>query len=181
MLDDLDLKSFWKASAYARQVYVDEPVTPELVARVEAQLGYRLPPAYAALMKHQNGGIPRCKNHRTAEATSWAPDHVAVSGIFAIGSTRPYSLCGEFSSKFWASEWGYPAIGVYFANCPSAGHDMLCLDYRDCGPEGEPCVVHVDQARDFKITLVAASFESFVRGLEADEAFDSATDSAVPE
>ena len=42
---------------------------------------------------------------------------------------------------------------------------MLCLDYRACGPKGEPAVVHVDQERDFKITPVAPDFESFVRGL----------------
>jgi hypothetical protein len=58
-------------------------------------------------------------------------------------------------------EWGYPPIGVYFADCPSAGHDMLCLDYRECGADGEPQVVHVAQ-----------EFASFIHGLEPDEAFD---------
>jgi SMI1-KNR4 cell-wall len=69
-------------------------------------------------------------------------------------------------------EWGYPNIGVYFADCPSAGHDMLCLDYRECGPAGEPRVVHVDQELDYKITHVAENFESFVLCLESDEAFE---------
>jgi hypothetical protein len=39
-------------------------------------------------------------------------------------------LGGTFGSRFWIEEWGYADIGVYFADCPSAGHDMLCLDYR---------------------------------------------------
>jgi hypothetical protein len=65
----------------------------------------------------------------------------------------------------------YPAIGVYFADCPSGGHNMLCLDYRECGPAGEPAVVHVDQQSKYKVTVVAPSFEAFVRGLESDEAF----------
>jgi hypothetical protein len=49
---------------------------------------------------------------------------------------------------------------------------MVCLDYRECGPQGEPSVVHVDQELDYKITFVASSFDAFIRGLEDDEAFD---------
>lgn len=86
-----------------------------------------------------------------------------------------YSLCGENGSQFWIDEWGYPSIGVYFADCPSAGHDMVCLDYRACGPQGEPSVVHVDQECDYKITFVAPTFEAFIRGLEDAERFETAT------
>jgi hypothetical protein len=49
---------------------------------------------------------------------------------------------------------------------------MVCLDYRECGPTSEPQVVHVDQSLDYKITFVAPDFESFIRGLEGDEAFE---------
>ena len=80
---------------------------------------------------------------------------------------------GECGSQFWIAMWGYPPIGVYFADCPSAGHDMMCLDYRDCGLEGEPRVVHVDQESDYKVTFVADSFEAFICGLQGDDAFDS--------
>ena len=49
---------------------------------------------------------------------------------------------------------------------------MLCLDYRACGPLGEPQVVHVDQEADYRITFVAENFESFIRGLQSDEDFE---------
>lgn len=169
---DFDLSSFWEPSDYALRQYVEPPCTAESVASVEAELGFKLPAAYVALAALQNGGVPRQRAHRTASPTSWAADHVAIDGILAIGSTQPHSLCGELGSRFYIDEWGYPEIGIYFADCPSAGHDMLCLDYRACGPQGEPTVVHVDQGRDYAITRLAPDFESFIRGLRDSSEFD---------
>jgi hypothetical protein len=169
---DFDFAGFWDAAEYYEQEYTDYPVTDEQVHDVEAELGYKLPAAYVALAKRKNGGAPIKSCHRTSEPTSWAEDHVAVTGIYSIGRTKSCSLLGEFGSKFWVQEWGYPPIGVYFADCPSAGHDMLCLDYRSCGPYGEPTVVHVDQEVDYKVTFVSNDFESFIRGLEESQLFD---------
>lgn len=172
-LEGFDFSAFWEQSDYADREYVDEPPTHSLVAAVEVELGYRLPAAYVVLAAYQNGGVPVCTAHYTSEPTSWASDHIAISGIYSIGNAKPRSLCGAFDSKFWIAEWGYPDIGVYFADCPSAGHDMLCLDYRSCGPNGEPTVVHVDQGCDYKITFVAKNFESFVRGLQGIDPLES--------
>ena len=171
MFDDLDLADFWERSDYAQRTYVDDPVTDVIVAAVERKLRFRLPLAYVALMRHQNGGMPKRARHRTNRRTSWAKDHIAITGISAIGTGKDYSLCGQNGSQFWTDEWGYPSIGVYFADCPSAGHDMVCLDYRACGPHGEPSVVHVDQEWDYKITSVAPTFEAFIRGLEDADRF----------
>ncbi len=69
-------------------------------------------------------------------------------------------------------EWGYPAIGVYICDCPSAGHDMILLDYSKCGKAGEPEVVHIDQESKFKKTFLAKNFETFIRGLVSEDHFD---------
>jgi hypothetical protein len=169
---DFDVSDFWESSEYATKEYVGGPVTEGVVAEVEGALGYRLPKAYVEFMRVQNGGIPRRTNHRTKERTSWANDHIAITGIYSIGGERPCSLLGQFGSKFWPEEWGYPEIGIYFADCPSAGHDMLCLDYSECGPAGEPRVVHIDQESDYRVVFVAENFEAFIRGLEDEEAFE---------
>lgn len=163
---------FWERSPFGELAYMEAPATPEIVAGVERELQYKLPAAYIALAQDQNGGTPKRTNHRTKQKTSWAKDHVAITGIFGIGRVKPCSLCGERGSRHWIGQ-GYPAIGVYFADCPSAGSDLLCLDYRTCGPEGEPKVVHVDQSRKYKVTPVADNFEAFIRGLEDDEAFET--------
>lgn len=132
---------------------------------MEAELGYRLPDSYIALMQLRNGGRLLKNSHAMAEPTSWARDHIAVEAIMGIGRNKSYSLGGEMGSRFWCEEWGYPDYGIYICDTPSAGHDMILLDYRKCGPDGEPEVVHVDQDHGFKTTFVAKDFETFIRWL----------------
>lgn len=170
--NDFDLSSFWDNCDYARKEYVLAPPTQAQIKEIEAELGYKLPSAYIELMMHQNGGIPVKDAFPTNVATSWAGDHVVISGIMGIGRERSYSLCGGVGSQFMIEEWGYPEIGIYFGDCPSAGHDMIALDYRHCGKEGEPQVVHVVQECDYRITFLAENFETFIKGLVSEEDFD---------
>lgn len=172
MFEGLDHAPFWDDSEYALAEYVSPPPTDELIAEVQRELGYVLPAAYVAMMRLHNGGIPRRRCHPTKVPTSWASDHVALSGILGIGRDKSHSLCGSLGSEFMVEEWAYPRIGVYFADCPAAGHDMLVMDYRACGPSGEPSVAHVDQELDYRITPLAPDFESFVRGLTDKSAFE---------
>ena len=170
--EGFDLTNFWDDNWYALKEYVSEPPSDELIASVEEELGYKLPAAYIWLMKQHNGGIPMNTCYPCDEPTCWADDHVAITGIFGIGREKNCSLCGEMGSQFMIDEWEYPAIGVAICDCPSAGHDMIFLDYRACGPQGEPAVVHVDQENDYKITHLADSFEEFIRGLEHESLYD---------
>ena len=170
--EGFDLTNFWDDNWYALKEYVSESPSDELIASVEEELGYKLPAAYIWLMKQHNGGIPVNTCYPCDEPTCWADDHVAITGIFGIGREKSCSLCGELGSQFMIDEWEYPAIGVAICDCPSAGHDMIFLDYRVCGPQGEPAVVHVDQENDYKITHLADSFEEFVRGLEHESLYD---------
>ncbi|MEQ2398161.1 immunity protein Imm33 domain-containing protein [Merdimmobilis hominis] len=170
--EGFDLTNFWDDNWYARKEYVSEPPSDELIASVEEELGYKLPASYIWLMKQHNGGIPVNTCYPCDEPTSWAEDHVAITGILGIGREKSYSLCGNLGSQFMIDEWEYPAIGVAICDCPSAGHDMIFLDYRACGPQGEPAVVHVDQENDYRITHLADSFEEFIRGLEHESVYD---------
>jgi len=108
-----------------------------------------------------------------SEPTSWAEDHIAITGILSIGKDKPSSLGGSFGSRFWMEECGYPDIGLAICDCPSAGHDMIFLDYRACGPDGDPQVVLIDQESDYEITFVAENFESFICGLVHWEVYDT--------
>ncbi len=170
-----DLSDFWLNARYAEPEYVDTPFTAMDLTKVEAELGYKLPELYVALMRLQNGGMPKRAFFRLGTRGSSDEDaHIAIQGIKGVGWGRQ-SLCGEHGSRFWIeSDWNYPAMGVYFADCPSGGHEMLCLDYRDCGPLGEPKVVAVSHAPGgvFPIEMLAENFEAFIYGLEAEDAFN---------
>ena len=168
-----DFSGFWDDNEYSLEAYVNDPPLDELIASVEKELGYKLPASYIWLMQHHNGGMPVNTCFATNEPTSWAENHIAITGIFGIGREKSYSLCGELGSQFMIDMWEYPAIGVAICDCPSAGHDMVFLDYRACGPQGEPSVVHVDQENDYKITHLADSFEEFIRGLKEESYFDA--------
>ncbi|WP_274310278.1 SMI1/KNR4 family protein [Solibacillus daqui] len=170
---DMFLTDFWEDSGYARTSYQSEPPTDELIASIEKELCYKLPSSYIHLMKHQNGGVPKNTYFPTQEPTSWAEDHIAITGIMGIGREKSYSLGGDLGSPFMIEEWGYPDIGVVICDCPSAGHDVVMLDYRACGKAGEPEVVHVDQEDDYEITFLADNFEEFIKGLVSEEQYDT--------
>lgn len=141
---------------------LEDPLTDEGLRDVETQLGRTLPAAYVALARLHNGGSLARTEHPAPSPTTWAEDCVGVYSLAAIGRTARFSLCGDSGTAFWVAEWGYPDIGLYIADCPSAGHDMIALDYR---APGEPAVVHVDQEWDYKITVLAPDFTTFIAGL----------------
>ncbi|GAA3410594.1 SMI1/KNR4 family protein [Paenibacillus hodogayensis] len=122
--EGFDFSSFWDDSDYALKEYTGAPPTDELIASVEEELGYKLPASYMAMIKVHNGGIPIHSCFPTDEATSWASDHIAITGIMGIDRDKRYSLCGDLGGKFMIEEWGYPDIGVVICDCPSGGHDV---------------------------------------------------------
>ncbi|MDD4991510.1 MAG: SMI1/KNR4 family protein [Paludibacter sp.] len=169
---DLDFSDFWDDTEYSLKNYVENEPTDEQISLIEKELGFKLPASYIELMKLHNGGKPKNCCYPTTERTSWADDHVALTVIMGIGRTKSYSLCGSVGSQFMIDEWGYPETGVLICNCPSAGHDMIMLDYSKCGKDGEPEVVHIDQECDYKKTFLAKDFETFIRGLVSSDMYD---------
>ena len=54
---DFDLSSVWKTNSWADENYKEAPFTPEILAAVESELGYKLPQSFIELMAVQNGGL----------------------------------------------------------------------------------------------------------------------------
>lgn len=151
-----------RPNSWADENYKEAPFTPEILAAVESELGYKLPQSFIALIAVQNGGMFVKNCFPTTQRNSWAKDHVQICEVSGIGFEKEGSLCGETGQKLWLEEWEYPPIGVYFANDPSGGHALFALDYRECGKNGEPKVVFVELAPDF---------ETFIRSLRHEDEF----------
>lgn len=166
-----DLDGLWDQEV-SRDEYNELPPSGELLAEVEAELGFRLPDSLVELASIHNGGVLARNCFPMENPTSWADDHIMATGLFSIGREKTYSLLGELGSTFMQEMWEYPQWGVCIADTPSAGHEMIMLDYRDCGPQGEPSVVHVDQELDFHVTFVAPDFASFIKGLVPEDVYD---------
>lgn len=171
--DGFDFAGFWSEDAPTCAEHTEPAPGDELIASIEAELGgYRLPAAYVELARLHNGGYVERSCHPMSEPTGWGDDHIAITYLYAIGRTSDYSLCGPIGSTFMEREWGYPPIGVGIANTPTAGHEQIMLDYRDCGKLGEPRVVYVDQEDDYRVTVVAPDFAAFIHGLVEPEAYE---------
>jgi hypothetical protein len=163
--ENFDFSDFWDNSEYAITEYVNEYPSDAMIRKVEEEFGYTLPESYIEMMKIQNGGIPHKYIFPKTEDITWYDDYVEIEGFYGIGDQKKRSLLGSFGNKFRIEGWGYPDIGLYICDCPSAGHDMIALDYSECGNDGEPRVVHVDQESDYTITVLAENFETFVKAL----------------
>ena len=176
-LKDFNWTGFWNDVDYAFESYIGKPVTDEDIKATEANLGYTLPAAYIELLKNHNGGVVK-KNCFINDDD----DCVYVTGIYGIDRDKKYSLLGEMGNEFWISKVKYPPIGVVVADTISGGHDMIFLDYRECGPSGEPKVVRVDQECDYSMTPLADNFGDFIKSLYfnieeiTDEEFQSLSD-----
>jgi hypothetical protein len=173
--DGVDFDDLWDDCDYALKEYVGAPATDDMFAAAEKTLGYKLPESYKALMKRHNGGILQYGLFLLPFAAHGEPDEIYISSIMGVDAAKQYSLCGGLGSRCMIEEWGYPDIGVAVCDCPSAGRGVIFLDYRRCGSEGEPEVVHINQEFDYEITYLAGDFESFIHGLGKKRAEESDT------
>lgn len=168
----MEFTNFWNNYSFAVDYYVGAPLTQAMVDQVESETGYKLPASYINLLQSQNGGAPFKCNIRTKEPNSWSHNRVSIVGILGIDPDQSNSVIGQTGTAFMVEEWGYPQIGLYICDTPTAGHHIVMLDYRECGKQGEPKVVFVDQENDYKVTVIANDFASFLAALEPDEAFE---------
>ncbi|MEK4240253.1 SMI1/KNR4 family protein [Paenibacillus sp. FSL H7-0714] len=156
----IDTTNFWDDSEYTFSEYISESPTDAMIASVEEELVFKLPKYYVEMMKLHNGGIP----HNTRYPIPGTEEFITISGILGIGRDKNKSLCGASGSRTVIENGRYPEVGVVICDCLSE-NEVIMLDYREFGNDGEPEVIHVDRDNKYKITRLADNFESFIGGL----------------
>ena len=145
--------------------------------RTEDVLGVRLPTAFVQLLQFRNGGYLYRRTIKSAQRPPryWGPASVyEIESIAGLASTNVMSSLQELfiSARHEGDDgWDLPAGLVPFTG---DGHFHVCLDYRTCGPRGNPSVVHTitsdypgKMPKEFR---VAESFEAMIRGLQPPKA-----------
>jgi hypothetical protein len=144
---------------------IGPPLTPQIVEGAERTLAIKLPIAYIELLRISNGGYLRYRYLPTSQPNSWADGFVEISEIMGLGYER--GLDGDFFADETHAEWGYPPETFYFSG---DGHTGFLLDYRECGPTGEPSVAWIDVEEEPPLDIkLANSFEEFLGSLREEE------------
>jgi len=136
-------------------------LAPGMRAAEEAALGLQLPDALVDALGEANGGRLR-RTRVPGTTTSRAP--VQVRDLSGIGYPEGLRL-----SAALCREWDYPQPSLVLS---SEGPTAVLLDYRRCGPQGEPAVIFVDtdhevDGRPVEWTL-ALDARSFLASLRYD-------------
>lgn len=165
-LTDMDFSDFWHDIKESERRYEAQKPDLRLIRSVQDELGFVLPDTFVELMKMHNGGmLNRCWYPINFPAETYA-DYIQVTHLLGIDREIAYSLCGRFGSKFLLEDkGGLETAGIAFANCISPTRAILILDYRTCGPDGEPCVTYIN-SQTHEESVIAPNFEIFVRGLK---------------
>lgn len=155
--------SFWRDSDFG----VLDPLTDEAVRDAEDQLRVALPASLVRLLRVQNGGTvaERWNAWPVAVPTAGFDPYVPFELVMGVG--RADGVTTLFDTPYLVAEWGLPEPIVLL---DGDGHYWVGLDYRGCGPYGEPSVAVFDADRESS-ALLAADFETFLRGLTAAASF----------
>jgi hypothetical protein len=95
---------------------------------------------------------------------TWSSTQRRLHGIGPAGQAGTTTL---LDTPYLVQEWELPTPVVLLSG---DGHYWIALDYRVCGPTGEPSVAWLDNEMDHELQ-VAPGFRAFVERLTASASF----------
>lgn len=149
------MDDFWSDSNYCTGPQLSDAA----VRKAEKRFGYKLPKAYLRLLRVRNGGSPRRPYFHIQGLAGWGQGYFEVESLRGIGHEDWSIDTNDMGDN-------YPEIGLIIGDTPSGGHDAVMFDYSQCGPKGEPRVVHAVQGcAASEVTVLAPDFTAFVAAL----------------
>lgn len=142
----------WDAPAYLE--YVQPELDDETLREAERSLGVKLPAAYVALLREQNGGYIRGECGVSRILRGIGPQYPSLT------ENSAWWKPGEASEDDWAPP--RPELLIPF---DGDGHWDMCLDYREQGPRRAPCVTLVSCESEHE-EVVAPSFYEYLLKLD---------------
>lgn len=163
--------TFWGDGDYG----VQQPITEQAITAAEHELGVTLPAELLDLLRIQNGGqvAPDWNAFATNQPTSWSENHVPFTELMGIG--RREHMTSLLDTPYLIEEWEMPSSIVLLSG---DGHYWVGLDYRTCGPAGEPSVTWFDTDLDSELPL-ADNFRSFIENLTSSGTFGHHREPAI--
>ena len=131
-------------------------ITEGHLARFREQRGLRLPDEYVELLKLQNGGLLR--------NTLWIAENDCrsenrMTSIAGIGPDQCDGCLDILDRVRPIEDKQGDDVSALFVLLYYSPYKFTALDYRDCGPEGEPSVVKIDVLEPpAYFTTIASSF-----------------------
>lgn len=135
------------------------PLTDRMMKDAEKRLGVRLPAAYVQALSIQNGGYLRRRHHASG---------ASIRSIDGISGNSPFRNWSE--EKELMAQEGIDTIPDIDGLIPLTGdgHEYVCLDYRESGSTGEPCITSIDVESFSGSTTIAKNFIALIEGLVPD-------------
>lgn len=158
---DTVLASFWEPNEDA-----PAPATDTLISAAEQALGVRFPALLCRLLRERNGGhvSDQWSTFRLSDPT-WDEDWAPLSELMGVDPDADMSL---LDTPYLTREWDLPAQLLLL---DGDGHRWVALDYRDCGPHGEPTVSYFETDTGTS-QPVAPDFRTFLESLCPENTFD---------
>lgn len=133
-------------------------LTDKDIEKAELLFNNKLPEAYLAILRIQNGGEIRYNASPTKESDGWQEAFISIDHIMGIGK-EPSIL----NTPYFLTEWGMPKDVVLLSG---DGQTWIALDYRDA--KDSPSVIYIDNELEKELKL-ADSFQEFINGLYVEE------------
>ena len=148
----------------------NDPLTDEMVATAEEQLGVRFPESYLASLRIKNGGSTKGDYVKLPEQV--IPDHLqhyVDQGYIYVGEVNGIGSgdASVMETNYLVTEWGLPSPIVILGG---EGHWWIVFDYR-ISADNPPIVFLESDSGD--TLFVANDFDSFLKAfVPYDEIYD---------